>query len=340
MEKVVSITTPSFNRAGLVTETAESIFAQTYPYWEWVIVDDGSTDNSWEVLQSFAARDSRVKIFQRDREPKGACTCRNIAIENCSGDYLIFLDTDDILAPFCLEQRVKAMQQNPDCDFVIFPMLLFREKLDDLNLLWNVDNEKDDLTRLLTGDAVCQGTGPLWKKSSFVEIGMWREDLHLWQDIELHVRSFLWPMKYVKRLDLAPDVYLRVSTTSLSRSGYYSKPKVRSRITVLIYTCEKMREKNVLNCYKKVLRNLAGDICMSAILGGCFEEALSLMTFALHNGLLSAEECRRLRRYMQVRKYKLYKVKMLDQYYYKNAQRFTSETENTIGKISFAAVAQ
>src|SRR4051812_28957052 len=108
----------------MVGETAASIFAQTYPNWEWMIVDDGSTDNSWEVLQGFAANDSRVRIFQRDREPKGACTCRNIAVEKATGDYVIFLDTDDLLATFCLEQRVKAMDEHPDCDFVIFPMLL------------------------------------------------------------------------------------------------------------------------------------------------------------------------------------------------------------------------
>src|SRR5579875_652313 len=105
MSKVVSIITPSFNRADIVGETAASIFNQTYPHWEWVIVDDGSTDNSWEVLQQLAAKDERVKIFRRNREPKGACACRNIAIENCSGEYLIFLDTDDLLASFCLEQR-------------------------------------------------------------------------------------------------------------------------------------------------------------------------------------------------------------------------------------------
>src|SRR5688572_31506979 len=184
-----------------------------------MIVDDGSTDDSWEVLQMFALRDSRVKIFQRQREPKGACPCRNIAVENSTGKYVIFLDTDDLLAPYCLEQRVKVMEENPDKDFAIFPMLLFEKKWDDLQLLWNTEDGRDDLHRVLVGDPICQGTGTLWRKTSFQKVGLWREDLALWQDIELHIRSLLYPMQYIKRMDLLPDVYLRVTPNSLSRGG-------------------------------------------------------------------------------------------------------------------------
>ena len=102
MNLKVSIITPSFNRAYILHETAESIFRQTNPNWEWVIVDDGSTDDSWEVINKYAAEDSRVKVFKRDREPKGACTCRNIAVSKATGEFLIFLDTDDLLASFCI----------------------------------------------------------------------------------------------------------------------------------------------------------------------------------------------------------------------------------------------
>ncbi|MEO7534688.1 MAG: glycosyltransferase family A protein [Ferruginibacter sp.] len=335
MNEIVSIITPSYNRAGLVTETAASILAQTYPFWEWVIVDDGSTDNSWEVLQNLAAKDERIKIFQRTREPKGACTCRNIAVENCTGRYVLFLDTDDVLAPFCLEQRVLAMQQHSDCDFVIFPMLMFKKELDDLNVLWNVDNHKDDIHRILTGDAVCQGTGPLWKKASFVEVGMWREDLHLWQDTELHIKSILWPMKYVKRLDLKPDVYLRISYTSLSRSGYYSLPKLQSRITIFFYTCEIMKEKGVLDKYRADLRNMAGDLCMSAIVGGLFSEANRILKFCEPYRFFNKAEVRNIKNYLLIRKYKLGKIKSVESFFYKKTKHMEEEAKSYIGKIAW-----
>lgn len=71
------------------------------------------------------AHATRAFDFSRDREPKGACTCRNIAVENARGRYVLFLDTDDLLAPFCLAQRVAVLDSQPDLDFAVFSMLLF-----------------------------------------------------------------------------------------------------------------------------------------------------------------------------------------------------------------------
>lgn len=333
MKKIVSIITPSFNRANVVTETAESILAQTYPHWEWVIVDDGSTDNSWEVLQSIAARDNRIKIFQRHRGPKGACVCRNIAVENSTGDYVMFLDTDDVMAPYCLAQRVAAMAEHPDCDFVIFPMLMFEKQLDDLNTLWNVDNDRDDIKRILSGDAVCQGTGPLWKRTSFVEAGMWREDLALWQDTELHIRSILWPMRYIKRLDLLPDVYLRVSYTSLSRSGYYSSAKLKSRMEIAEYTCRLMKEKGVFETYRKELKNWAADIATGAITGGHYAAGRRMIDYCIKEGLITPAEAKAIKNYLFVRKYKLSKIGGIDNYFHSKAHNAGLRTASNIGKI-------
>lgn len=333
MNKVVSIITPSFNRANIVSETAASILAQTYPHWEWVIVDDGSTDNSWDVLQGIAAKDHRIKLFKRHRDPKGACPCRNIAVEKSTGDYVMFLDTDDVMAPYCLEQRVATMAEHPDCDFVIFPMLMFEKRLDDLNTLWNVDSDRDDIKRILSGDAVCQGTGPLWKKSSFVEVGMWREDLALWQDTELHIRGILWPMRYVKRLDLLPDVYLRVSHTSLSRSGYYSSAKLKSRMEIAEYTCRLMKEKGVFETYRNEVKDWATDIAMGAITGGHYAAGRYMTDFCVAQGLLSKAEARAVLNYLLVRKYKLSKIGGLNDYFCTKAHNTGFGAGSNIGKI-------
>src|SRR4026207_2076510 len=94
---LVSVITPIYNRADLVIETLQSLSAQTMTAWECIVVDDGSTDSSAEVISNYARGDTRVKFFARDRGPKGACTCRNIAIEHSIGRYLLFLDSDDLL---------------------------------------------------------------------------------------------------------------------------------------------------------------------------------------------------------------------------------------------------
>lgn len=308
---VVSIITPSFNRADIVHETAASIFNQSYANWEWIIVDDGSTDNSWEVLQSFALRDARVKVFRREREPKGACACRNIAVSKSSGEYVMFLDTDDLLAPYCLQQRVDACLAKPECDFVIFPMLLFRKEPADLGLLWNIDKDEDDLLRVLYGDAVCQGTGPLWKKKSFIEIGMWDEELKLWQDVELHIRSFLYPVKYHKRMDLQPDVYLRISDDSLSRVGYHAPQKLMSRIEVFKYALEQVASKDKLEMYMEGLRVMGAGVLLSVINGKMYREAAQLMSLTGKHGIFSSDELKRFKRYLLAYNMRLYKIPSL-----------------------------
>ena len=336
MSEIVSIITPSFNRANLVTETAQSIMAQTYPHWEWMIVDDGSTDNSWEVLQGLAKRDSRIRIFQRDRDPKGACVCRNIAIEKSTGKYLIFLDTDDIMAPFCLEQRVKAMQEQPDMDFLIFSMLLFHKRLDDMNLLWNVDKDQDDLMRMLINDPICQGTGTLWKKKTFVEIGMWREDLRIWQDVELHIRSFLWPVKHGKRMDLQPDVYLRMSDDSLSRVGYHDLPKVKSRIEVYLYACKKVKERGLLKEYRHGLRAMGCEIALGMMFNNHFTLANDFLNQIKPLHVYSAEEIRNLKIYLFIHRFRIDRIKPLDSFVFRKIQKIAPKPNDSVGVINFS----
>lgn len=335
MNKVVSIITPSFNRGYIIDETAQSIFNQSYPNWEWVITDDGSTDESWEKLQQYANSDSRVKIYRRDREPKGACVCRNISVEKSTGDYVMFLDTDDVLASFCLEQRVKAMEENVDCDFVIFPMLLFRNQLEDTRILWNIDKQEDDLSRILRGDAVCQGTGPLWKKSSFVKIGMWGEDLKLWQDIELHIRSLLYPVKYQKRLDLLPDVFLRISDDSLSRVGYYAVPKMRSRIDVFLYACREIEAKNKKAEYLDGLRSMGSDIINSCIISGYHEGLHTLMHVCKEEKIFSTEELRIFRKYQRAVRFKIHRVPFLFNRIQAKAHSIIKSKESTVSAIKW-----
>ena len=335
MNEVVSIITPNFNRAALVTETADSILAQTYPHWEWMIVDDGSTDNSWEVLEGLAKQDSRIKIHKRDRGPKGACVCRNIAIERSTGEYLIFLDTDDLMAPFCLEQRVKAMKEQPEMDFIIFSMLLFHKQIDDMNLLWNVDKEQDDLMRMLVNDPICQGTGTLWKKSKFVEVGMWREDLRIWQDVELHIRSFLWPVKHAKRMNLPPDVYLRRSDDSLSRVGYHDAKKVESRIAVYLYACQRLEETGLMEKYRYGLKVLGCEVGLGMVYQNQFKMAMDFFNATKPYNVYSPKELGALKKFTRLHRFRLERIKWLDRYYANKVYAIAPKEQDSVGVISF-----
>ncbi|MFH6769649.1 glycosyltransferase family 2 protein [Gaetbulibacter aquiaggeris] len=116
---LVSIIIPTFNRAHLITETLDSVLAQTYTKWECVVVDDGSTDNTKSVLQNYIKKDSRIKFIERPiNRLKGANVCRNYGLEHSKGDYIQWFDSDDIMLSEFLESKVKLLQ-NTNYDYLI-----------------------------------------------------------------------------------------------------------------------------------------------------------------------------------------------------------------------------
>lgn len=104
---LISIITPAWNAASFIEETIHSVINQTYTDWEMIVVDDGSTDNTAEVVQALAATDSRIKYIHQPNGKQGKA--RNTAIAVATGKYLAFLDADDAWHPTKLELQVKAM---------------------------------------------------------------------------------------------------------------------------------------------------------------------------------------------------------------------------------------
>ncbi|MBD0823869.1 glycosyltransferase family 2 protein [Aestuariibaculum marinum] len=116
---LVSIIIPTFNRAHLIGETLDSVLAQTYTNWECIVVDDGSTDNTASVLQSYIDKDSR---FQYHHRPKnrlpGGNAARNYGFELSSGEYIQWFDDDDLMVPEKLEVKLTYLLDNK-VDFVM-----------------------------------------------------------------------------------------------------------------------------------------------------------------------------------------------------------------------------
>lgn len=110
---LVSIITPSYNCAAFIGETIESILAQTYQNWELLITDDCSTDNSREIIEGYAVKDSRIRLFKLDKN-SGAGVARNNSIKEAKGRYIAFCDSDDRWYPEKLEKQLKYMRSK-DC---------------------------------------------------------------------------------------------------------------------------------------------------------------------------------------------------------------------------------
>jgi glycosyltransferase involved in cell wall biosynthesis len=115
MQEFVSIITPNYNCEKYISQTIESVLAQTYMNWEMIIIDDCSTDNSYEIAMEYSTKDSRIKVYRMERN-SGAALARNKAIELSQGEYIAFLDSDDLWIPEKLERQMKFMLKN-DCDF-------------------------------------------------------------------------------------------------------------------------------------------------------------------------------------------------------------------------------
>lgn len=107
--KKVSVIIPVYNADKYIAATVESVLAQTYKNFEILIIDDGSPDKSLKVCQQF--QDSRIKIIcQANRGLPGA---RNTGIRHAQGDYIAFLDADDIWLPNKLEKHVNHLNNSP-----------------------------------------------------------------------------------------------------------------------------------------------------------------------------------------------------------------------------------
>jgi glycosyltransferase involved in cell wall biosynthesis len=103
----VSIVIPSFNNADFISETLESVLAQTYLDYECIVVDDGSKDETLLLVSNFSELNTNFKLFKRPADlPKGANSCRNFGASQATGNLLLFLDADDLLTKDCLESRL------------------------------------------------------------------------------------------------------------------------------------------------------------------------------------------------------------------------------------------
>lgn len=88
---MISIIIPTFGNVVLLTDMVNSIIQQTYNNWELLLIDDGSSEKDFIKISELCKTDKRIILLRRNREPKGAQTCRNIGIEQSKGDYIVFL---------------------------------------------------------------------------------------------------------------------------------------------------------------------------------------------------------------------------------------------------------
>ena len=192
MQPLVSIIIPTFNSSKYLKATLNSVLSQTYTNWECILVDDGSIDLTETISINYQERDQRFQLYKRPEDlPKGSSSARNFGVTKAKGEYVIFLDADDLLATTCLENRVAQFQQNPDCDFLVFQMDRF---LNEPDFSKNEIVVEQDKNRVLESFIQLHGqwpiTGPVYKTNFFKTI-CFHTNLVVFEDLEVAIKAIM-----------------------------------------------------------------------------------------------------------------------------------------------------
>lgn len=228
MNYLISIIVPTYNRAHLIGETLNSVLAQTYINWECIIIDDGSSDNTFEVLDRYVMLDKRFNYFSRPKEKlKGPSSCRNFGIEKSLGQYIVFLDSDDLITKNCLEDRINFARLNVDYDLWVFRTKTFQEEVNDTGRIFNsimkTYSDAAYLYKFLDGSNPFCVTGPLWMASFIKAINGFDERLSVFEDPELHIRAFLNNCRSKTCFSVQYDSFYRINSQKFD----WSKNKER-----------------------------------------------------------------------------------------------------------------
>jgi glycosyltransferase involved in cell wall biosynthesis len=201
----VSVIIPVHNRAGELPQTIKSVLAQTSSDWEIILVDDHSTDGADRVARDYAAIDSRIRAVALPDPKRGAPAGRNFGFAQSAGEFVIFLDSDDLLLPDAIASRLALLRAKPELDFAVSRTLIFKDAPHDGPFIWTTDTGENDLDRLLRSDVPWSTQGPMWRRTALQKLSLggdqvWDESVLSGQDWEFHIRAVASGLKY-ERID-------------------------------------------------------------------------------------------------------------------------------------------
>ncbi len=184
IDSLVSIITPCYNGSKYIIETIESVLNQTYKNWEMIIVDDGSKDESSQIIKKYVNQDQRIKYIYQNNA--GSAAARNNGIRNATGRYIVLLDADDIWDEDFLTEQLAFMRKNRAiCVCCAYRMIDANSKvLSSITVPKNIITIDDMLVRnhigCLTGMYDSQKYGKIYLREELKSI---RDDYAFWLDI-------------------------------------------------------------------------------------------------------------------------------------------------------------
>ena len=179
----MSVIIPVYNGTNYLAEAVESVFAQTYPHIELIVVDDGSTDETWSLIQSYGARLTGLKKLNG-----GVASALNLGIQNAAGKYIAWLSHDDIFLPDKIERQVAYLQSCPQFQGCYTDFWVTDAQGDVLRLECTPWYPRQQAVRALFGHMFINGSTTLIEKQCFEMTGLFEERFRHTQDVDLWMR--------------------------------------------------------------------------------------------------------------------------------------------------------
>ena len=186
---LVSLIIPVYNRAEVIAKTLNSIIVQSYTNWECIIVDDGSTDTTINVVQAFVKKDIRFKLFERPSHLlRGGNAARNYGFSKSSGEFINWFDSDDIMTEDHLKEKVDYLTSHKEIDFVVCKYQNFNESIFDDGWVSMFEKAGDLFENYISGALTILMITPMWKRSLLLKYDLFDEKIYQHQDLDCYSR--------------------------------------------------------------------------------------------------------------------------------------------------------
>jgi glycosyltransferase involved in cell wall biosynthesis len=206
---LISVVIPVYNGEKTIQQTINSVLNQTFKDWELIIIDDGSQDSTVKIIREI--EDSRIRIFSYDNG--GLALSRNRGIDHAEGEYITFLDADDLWTPDKLEAQFQALQENPEAMVAYSWTDYIDESSQFLHSGRHITINGNIYQHLLVNNFLENGSNPLIRKQALNQVGEFDtslkagEDWDMWLRLAAHYQFVAVPL---------PQILYRVSTGSMS----------------------------------------------------------------------------------------------------------------------------
>ncbi|MEG8945549.1 glycosyltransferase [Rosettibacter firmus] len=217
-----SVIVPTFNQAEYLGEALDSLLNQTFTNWEAIIVNDGSTDNTKDVIDKYLSMDKRFKAFHK--ENGGVASALNLGIKNARGEWICWLSSDDLFEPKKLEIHFNAIKQNPAIKFFHSHWYLLEDKTKQKIApgLWlNIPPKEYQVLHFFWANYV-HGNSVAIHKSVFDNVGLFDENLRQGQDFDMWLRiSSKYESFFINKRTCITRLHKGQTTNTFSEGGIY-----------------------------------------------------------------------------------------------------------------------